>query len=479
MVRRHTNRDALKIEVLEDCNWKHTWLERLTPMRFGEHLWIRPGGQILDASPDAAIVDLDPGLAFGTGTHPTTALCLESLDAHPPERLEVIDFGCGSGILGIAALKLGARHVEAIDHDPQAVLANILANVLIERASHISRLVSPGGTLVLSGISADQAVPVTEAYRHIIDFQPIQQREGWILWSSPPGGYMRTRCPHCHTAYDVDPQILQQSQGLARCYRCTQVFNAFQNAIATTPEVIAEPHPLDTSSLIEEKNLVPPDTPPSEGRDARRNAGLSLKPSMPLPGNEPTIHGRPNELPSYPDTWAQAAPDPASNSIPDEQDLLYPPPPRSTPWWQKLMVLLLSLSLLTQLAWIQRDLWIDLPQTTQLCAIFDCQLPDRYHPQDFTVIERTMESDAGPPAALHLWLAIRNDAPFAQPLPRLQLTLQDATGALVARRLFSPDQYLPPGWSGPPTALPEDVITIDLHLKDPGPRAQGFVIDFL
>ena len=90
-----------------------------------------------------------------------------------------------------------------------------------------------------------------------------------------------------------------------------------------------------------------------------------------------------------------------------------------------------------------------------------------------------MESDAGPPAALHLWLAIRNDAPFAQPLPRLQLTLQDATGALVARRLFSPDQYLPPGWSGPPTALPEDVITIDLHLKDPGPRAQGFVIDFL
>jgi hypothetical protein len=114
-----------------------------------------------------------------------------------------------------------------------------------------------------------------------------------------------------------------------------------------------------------------------------------------------------------------------------------------------------------------------------LCAILDCELPDHYRPQDFTVIERDMQAEAGPPAALRLWLAIRNDAPFAQPLPRLQLALQDSTGALVARRLFTPEQYLPPNWSGPPTALPGEVITIELRLKDPGPRAQGFVIDFL
>ena len=204
---------SLEIEVLEDRDWERAWLDRFAPMCFGKRLWIRPGGQALDAGPDAAIVDLDPGLAFGTGTHPTTALRLEWLDAHPPAGLEVIDFGCGSGILGIAALKLGARRVEAVDHDPQAVLAtcenaqrnavadrlqacddrafedrpaqlvlaNILANVLIELAPRIGGLVAPGGTLVLSGILADQAAAVTEAYQHVIDFQPPHQREGWVL----------------------------------------------------------------------------------------------------------------------------------------------------------------------------------------------------------------------------------------------------------------------------------------------------------
>ncbi|BAN69832.1 zinc-ribbon and DUF3426 domain-containing protein [endosymbiont of unidentified scaly snail isolate Monju] len=299
---------------------------------------------------------------------------------------------------------------------------------------------------------------------------------------------MRTRCPHCRTAYDVDPQILQQSQGLARCYRCTQAFNAFQNAIDTppsppaTPEVVAEPHPLeesDTSFLVEEETLEAPDIPSSEGRGERRDPAVSLELSTPPHKDEPAIHTLPDELPPLTDTWAQEAPDPVPEGTLDEEDLLHPPPPRRIPWWQKLLVLILSLTLLAQLAWIRRDLWINLPQTTQLCAILDCQLPDRYRPQDFTVIERTMESDAGPPAALRLWLAIRNDAPFAQPLPRLQLTLQDATGTLVARRVFSPEQYLPPDWSGPPAALPGEVITIELRLKDPGPRAQGFVIDFL
>jgi len=171
---------------------------------------------------------------------------------------------------------------------------------------------------------------------------------------------------------------------------------------------------------------------------------------------------------------------PTATSAPLDQDsLLNPPPPKHTPWWQKLLVLILSLTLLAQTAWIRRDLWIDLPQAAQLCAILDCELPGHYRPQDFTVIERDMQAEPGPPAALRLWLAIRNDAPFAQPLPRLQLALQDSTGALVARRLFTPEQYLPPDWSGPPAAPPGEVVTIELRLKDPGPRAQGFVIDFL
>jgi ribosomal protein L11 methyltransferase len=204
---------SLEIEILEDRDWERAWLDRFAPMRFGERLWIRPGGQPVDAGPEAAIVDLDPGLAFGTGTHPTTALCLEWLDAHPPAGHEVIDFGCGSGILGIAALKLGARHVLCVDHDPQAVLAtrenaqrnavadrlsacddhtfedrpaqlvlaNILANVLIELAPRIGGLVTPGGDLVLSGILAEQAEAVADAYGDLFDFQPPQEHEGWVL----------------------------------------------------------------------------------------------------------------------------------------------------------------------------------------------------------------------------------------------------------------------------------------------------------
>ncbi len=166
----------LQLEVLEDRDWERAWLERFRPMRFGERLWICPTGHRVEQA-DAVIVDLDPGLAFGTGTHPTTALCLGWLDGADLDEKTVIDFGCGSGILAIAALKLGAAQAIGIDHDPQAILAsrenarrnsvadrltlqldteldappaplviaNILANVLIDLQTVISSLVAPGG----------------------------------------------------------------------------------------------------------------------------------------------------------------------------------------------------------------------------------------------------------------------------------------------------------------------------------------------
>nr|HPQ26506.1 50S ribosomal protein L11 methyltransferase [Gammaproteobacteria bacterium] len=159
------------------------------------------------------IVDLDPGLAFGTGTHPTTALCLHWLDGQDLHGRTVIDFGCGSGVLGIAALKLGAARVVAVDHDPQAVLAtrdnaarnavddrievlhsdgfadhnadlvmaNILANVLITLAPKIQRLVKPGGTLVMSGVLQAQADDVMRAYADSLDFRAIQTQDDWVL----------------------------------------------------------------------------------------------------------------------------------------------------------------------------------------------------------------------------------------------------------------------------------------------------------
>ena len=187
---------ALRVEPLQDQAWERAWLEHFRPMRFGRRLWVVPGGQAADLADGDVAIELDPGLAFGTGTHPTTALCLEWLDSLALGGRRVIDLGCGSGILAVAALRLGAASAVAIDHDPQAllatrenaarngvaarlmvldttaappapadvVLANILAGTLIELAPGITALVAPGGRLALSGILADQVDGVLAAY---------------------------------------------------------------------------------------------------------------------------------------------------------------------------------------------------------------------------------------------------------------------------------------------------------------------------
>lgn len=200
-----------KVEQLEDKDWVREWMDSFHPMRFGRRLWICPSWRDVP-DPDAVNVMLDPGLAFGTGTHPTTALCLEWLDGQTLEGKTVIDFGCGSGILGLAALKLGAREVIGIDIDPQAlqasrdnagrngvaerlrvylpqeqpaglqadvVVANILAGPLRELSPQISQLVRPGGRLALSGILESQAEALNEVYGRWFDMQPPVIREEW------------------------------------------------------------------------------------------------------------------------------------------------------------------------------------------------------------------------------------------------------------------------------------------------------------
>lgn len=203
---------SLTLETIEDQDWERAWLARFAPMRFGERLWICPSGRDV-AQPGAVVVDLDPGLAFGTGTHPTTALCLGWLDRHDLRGRTLVDFGCGSGVLAIAALKLGAQRAIAVDHDPQAVLAaqdngarngvgdrlkvvhsddfeaqavdlvvaNILANVLIELADDISALLKQGAYLVMSGILIPQADDVIAAYADHCEFEPRQTNDDWVL----------------------------------------------------------------------------------------------------------------------------------------------------------------------------------------------------------------------------------------------------------------------------------------------------------
>jgi ribosomal protein L11 methyltransferase len=199
-------------EVIEDQDWERSWMDNFHPIRFGQRLWIVPSW--LDApEPDAVNLLLDPGLAFGTGTHPTTALCLEWLDGQPLQDCEVLDFGCGSGILAIAALLLGAKHAVGTDIDVQALeasrdnagrngiaddsfplylpedlpaqqadvlVANILAGPLVSLAPQLSTLVKSGGRLALSGILAEQGEEVAAAYAADFDLDPIANRDGWV-----------------------------------------------------------------------------------------------------------------------------------------------------------------------------------------------------------------------------------------------------------------------------------------------------------
>ncbi|AGA89057.1 ribosomal protein L11 methyltransferase [Thioflavicoccus mobilis 8321] len=197
---------------LADQVWERVWLDTFRPTRFGRRLWVCPHGQRPD-DPQAVVVALDPGLAFGTGHHPTTALCLAWLDASPLAGETLIDYGCGSGILAIAAARLGAARIVAIDHDPQALeatranaaangvaerilvcdpdqvpamtadrlVANILAAPLFELAGRFAGYLRPGGALALSGILAEQVEAVAAAYAEGFALNPPQHREDWVL----------------------------------------------------------------------------------------------------------------------------------------------------------------------------------------------------------------------------------------------------------------------------------------------------------
>ena len=201
---------SARLRSVEDRDWERAWLTDWTSMRFGRRLWVCPTTAPAPEDREAVIVRLDPGLAFGTGTHPTTALCLQILDSLPLSGRRMIDYGCGSGILGIAALKLGAEQVTAVDLDPQALLAtrenalrngvsdsidvqgvpatlipaqcvvaNILAGPLIELAPLLTQACAIGGDLLLSGLLRTQAPAVEAAYAEGFDKVQVIDRDDW------------------------------------------------------------------------------------------------------------------------------------------------------------------------------------------------------------------------------------------------------------------------------------------------------------
>lgn len=199
-------------ELLEDKDWEREWMSNYHAIRCGERLWICPSWQ-QPPEPDKVNLMLDPGLAFGTGTHPTTFMCMQWIDQQDFTGLDIVDYGCGSGILGIATLLMGANKVIGIDIDPQALLAttenakrnnlpadampvylpprcpkveadvmlaNILAGPLAELAPTLSGLTKLGGKICLSGILAVQAESVKAAYSQWFDFDPTAHQEEWV-----------------------------------------------------------------------------------------------------------------------------------------------------------------------------------------------------------------------------------------------------------------------------------------------------------
>ncbi len=207
---------SCKTEILQDQNWTRAWMEHFHAMQFGTRLWVCPL-HIEPPEPDAINLRLDPGLAFGTGTHPTTSLCLRWLDQNIQAHNTLLDYGCGSGILAIAACMLGTQQTDGVDIDPQAltatfdnaqtnqvaekiktfmpdnyhqqhadkqydiVVANILSGPLAELAAMLASHTKTGGDIVLSGILREQAEPLIETYSEYFEMDAPEFEEDWVL----------------------------------------------------------------------------------------------------------------------------------------------------------------------------------------------------------------------------------------------------------------------------------------------------------
>ena len=205
-------------QTLDNQHWQHAWKQGLKPLQFGERLWVCPSC-FTHPDPFAINIRMDTGLAFGTGTHPTTALCLEWLTEHALAEKFVIDFGCGSGILAIAAYFLGAREILAVDHDPLAIqaarqnvslnripkqaiqfikndhlsnqncdilIANVLLNPLLKLKSNFASCLAENGKILLSGILEQQLEKISNGYKSHFKIDHVYSKDGWLLIEASP-----------------------------------------------------------------------------------------------------------------------------------------------------------------------------------------------------------------------------------------------------------------------------------------------------
>jgi len=293
---------VIEEKELEDKVWEREWLEHFEPLKFGERLWICPASMQIPSNQQHernVVVDMDPGMAFGTGTHETTALCLEWLDSANVRKKDILDYGSGSGILAIAALKLGAKQATCLDIDIQAIeasianaernnveqqlkaylpddtdwsedetfdviLANILAIPLIAIVQDVRRRLRRGGQIVLSGILATQAESVSKVYAPYFNMDTVARKGDWVRLSGrlkTPSQMIGdeecvTICPNCDESFIVSADDLDLADGEVRCGECDTIFFAIDfidpdpDSIPANPDGKFDTHTVPKAHLI-------------------------------------------------------------------------------------------------------------------------------------------------------------------------------------------------------------------------------------
>jgi ribosomal protein L11 methyltransferase len=400
-----------RVEMLEDNDWVRLTQSQFEPIRISERLWIVPTWHT-PTDPNAINIVLDPGLAFGTGSHPTTRLCLRWLDSHIRGGETVLDYGCGSGILAIAALKLGAGKTLGVDVDAQAVqasydnaaanqvdaqfylpdnapdlhsdvvVANILTNPLRALAPLLANAAKPGGRIVLSGILAEQADEVEQIYSAWFDFAPAQQEDGWVCLSGEKKNSLTSaQCPECHTRFKVTAEQLLAHQGKVRCGVCRAVFNA-------------------QAQLGADEFAIENDTAAHH---------LALETALASPITQPKSN---------------------------------------TARWPWLTGIALTLILLIgQISFFYRmELSTNLPGLKPLlqsyCQLLACTIPLPQQIKLMSIESSEMSQDPSQVNISQLNLILHNSAAFSQAYPTIELTFLDNEEKVIARRDIQPTAYL-------------------------------------
>ena len=399
------------VETLEDDDWVRLTQSQFEPIQISQRLWIVPTWHT-PTDPNAINIVLDPGLAFGTGSHPTTRLCLRWLDRNIHGGESVLDYGCGSGILAIAALKLGAGKTIGVDVDAQAVqasydnaaanqveaefflpdavphlqcevvVANILTNPLRALAPLLANATKPGGRIVLSGILAEQAEEVAQIYSTWFDFAPAQLEDGWVCLSGEKKNSLSSaQCPECNTRFKVTAEQLLAHRGKVRCGVCRAVFNA-QSPLSAEPLSIVD----DTT---------------------KHRLALDAELAAPINPSKTTAV-----------RW---------------------------PWLTGIAIsLLLSIG---QIGYFYRvELSAELPGLKPLllnyCQLLNCSIPLPQHIKELSIESSEMHQDAQQPNLTQLNFLLHNSANFSQAYPAIELTFLDNEEKIIARRDFQPAAYL-------------------------------------